>query len=57
MIMKDKLHLTKEGVGDIVSIKALLNKGLSPKLKGAFPNIIKITIRPEIVDQKILDPS
>ena len=29
-MMKDKLHLTKEGVIDVVSIKASLNKGLSP---------------------------
>lgn len=55
-MMKDKLHLTKEEVIDVVSIKASLNKGLSPKLEDAFPNIIK-AVRSEIVDQKIPHPN
>jgi hypothetical protein len=38
-IMLNKEHLTKEGLDKFVSIKATINKGLSDKLKEAFPNI------------------
>lgn len=38
----DKKHLTKEGVNKILAIKASLNKGLSDKLKAAFPNIAPV---------------
>jgi hypothetical protein len=34
-----KEHLTKEGVREIVGLKANLNKGLSDELKAAFPDI------------------
>lgn len=37
-IMNRKEHLTSEGLQKIVNIKASMNKGLSAKLKSAFPN-------------------
>lgn len=39
-VMREKKHLTLEGVKDIVAIKASLNKGLSDNLKAAFPGTI-----------------
>lgn len=38
-LMKDKKHLTSEGLLNIISIKASLNLGLSSALKTALPNI------------------
>jgi hypothetical protein len=49
-------HLTAEGLGKIVAIKASLNLGLSAVLTEAFPNITPVA-RPEIVDQEISDPN
>jgi len=46
-IIKDKKHLTIEGLHDLISIRASLNKGLAERLKLAFPNI-KPVVRPEI---------
>jgi len=37
-MIKNKEHLTKEGLLKIINIKASLNKGLSEDLKKAFPN-------------------
>jgi hypothetical protein len=34
-----KEHLTLEGLHKIVAIRAFLNRGLSPELKAAFPEI------------------
>jgi hypothetical protein len=44
-IMFSKGHLTKEGLHDIVSIRASINNGLSPKLAAAFPKTIPF-VRP-----------
>ncbi len=54
--MKTKGHRTKEGLHDIVSIRASINNGLSPKLAAAFPKIIPF-VRPamELVSAD-LDP-
>src|SRR5690606_11951701 len=39
VLMKaQKLHLTSEGLQEIVNLRASLNLGLSPGLKAAFPN-------------------
>ncbi len=38
-MIKNKDHLTEEGLRQIVALKASLNKGLSDELKSAFPNI------------------
>lgn len=46
-IIKDKKHLTIEGLHELISIRASLNKGLSDRLKKAFPNI-KPVVRPEV---------
>jgi hypothetical protein len=51
-----KEHLTIVGLLKIVSIKAALNRGLSEKLKSAFPNI-EVVSRPKVEDQKIKDPN
>ena len=54
-LIKLKQHLTKEGLEKIVSIKAVLNNGLSDQLKAAFPDIDPAT-RPQIKNKIILDP-
>ena len=46
--MKNKQHLDKGKLGEIVSIKASLNKGLSDPLKKDFPIIIPVE-RPIVV--------
>lgn len=38
-IIKNKEHLTKQGLDKLTSIKSSMNLGLSPELKLAFPNI------------------
>lgn len=46
-IINDKKHLTMESLQELISIRASLNKGLSERLKLAFPNI-KPVVKPEI---------
>lgn len=41
-LMKDNEHLTKAGLEKILSIKAVLNRGLSDKLAKEFPQISPI---------------
>jgi LAGLIDADG endonuclease len=41
-LIKDKEHLTEIGIRKLISIRASLNKGLTKKLKAAFPNAIPI---------------
>jgi hypothetical protein len=54
-LMKQGKHLTLEGLSKIVSIKAILNKGvLSEVLSLAFPDL-EPALRPEIKDRKIQD--
>ena len=53
-LMKNKEHLTKEGLQQIVNIKASMNRGLSPELKAAFPNTIPVQ-RPFVFNQQIKD--
>jgi hypothetical protein len=55
-IVKDKNHLTKEGLMKIVSLKASLNNGLSNTLKNAFPDVIP-AIKPVNLNQVPLDPN
>jgi hypothetical protein len=52
--MKNKSHLTEEGLKAIINIKALLNKGLNEELKTTFPKSIPVE-RPIIVNQIITD--
>jgi LAGLIDADG endonuclease len=42
-LMNNKTHLTKEGLNQIVNIRASMNNGLSNELKTNFTNIIPIT--------------
>lgn len=52
-----KEHLTLEGLGKIVSIKASMNLGLSYDLKVVFPNIVPAPCgRPLVENKKIQDP-
>ena len=51
-IIELKEHLTPEGLRKIVAIKALMNRGLSPELKLAFPEVVAV-IRPAVTNKKI----
>jgi hypothetical protein len=55
-LVKDKKHLTQEGLNKIVSIKSSMNLGLSDQLKLAFPNITAIP-RPLGIDRVIKNPN
>jgi len=55
-LIKNKEHLTKEGLNKILAIKASMNKGLRDELKSAFPSIIPVA-RPLVVNQLIPDPN
>jgi len=50
-----KEHLTPEGLQKIVSIRAVLNKGLSEDLRAAFPGVVP-SIRPQVQNRTIPDP-
>ena len=50
--MNQKAHLTVEGLQQIISIKAVLNKGLSDELNLSFPDV-KFTTRPVFPGSKI----
>ena len=43
--MKNKYHLSNEGLNQIINIKASMNLGLFAKLKKAFPQLVFV-IRP-----------
>lgn len=53
--MKNKEHLTLDGFRKVLSIKASLNLGLSPKFKVIFPEI-KAVNRPLVVGKEIPSP-
>jgi hypothetical protein len=54
-IMLNEEHRTMEGIKKLVSLKASMNRGLSDKLKKAFPGIIPV-VRPLVPNQTIPDP-
>jgi group I intron endonuclease len=54
-LMNRKEHLTHDGLTKVVSLKASINNGLSPKLKEVFPEIVPVQ-RPIVADQEIKDP-
>lgn len=54
-IMSRKEHLTTEGLHKILSIRASMNKGLTPELEAAFPNI-KPFERPNVEAPEKIDP-
>lgn len=51
-MMKNKEHLTLDGLKKVLSIKASLNLGLSDDLNVSFPNI-KPVLRPLVLDKDI----
>jgi hypothetical protein len=54
-LMKNKEHLTLDGLNKILSYKASLNLGLSEKLKDKFSDIEAVK-RPLIIDKDIPSP-
>lgn len=54
-IIKKKEHLTLEGLAKIIALKGSMNRGLSDKLKLAFPHVILVE-RPIVTDQTIKNP-
>lgn len=54
LIMRD-LHLTQSGLREIVAIRASMNRGLSDKLKVAFPNV-KPAKRPLVKNKNVKNP-
>jgi hypothetical protein len=53
-IIKTKEHLTEKGFHKILALRASINRGLSDKLKAAFPNVKPVN-RDIIKDQSIPD--
>jgi hypothetical protein len=56
-LIKNKEHLTEEGLNKILALKAALNNGLTEKLKGAFPNVIPENRPVYLIDEAPLDPN
>ena len=56
LIMKNKEHLTPDGLRKIVAIKASMNRGLSDKLQLAFPDVVP-SERPVVSNSTTLDPN
>jgi hypothetical protein len=54
-MIKSKEHLTLEGFKKLLTIKVSLNKGLTPELKAAFPDIVEVK-RPLVINTGIPDP-
>jgi hypothetical protein len=55
-LMKNKEHLSIEGLHKIINIKASINFGLSNKLKSDF-SLITPVVRPIILTTNIPDPN
>ena len=55
-LIKNKEHLTWEGLNKILRIKASMNLGLSEELKLSFPNIVPKP-RPLLLDRGSIDPN
>jgi hypothetical protein len=55
-IIKEKKHLTSEGMLSLVALRSSLNWGLSDSLKEAFQNIGSVN-RPNYVFKGISDPN
>ena len=58
ILMLNKEHLTKDGLIKIVAIKASMNRGLSDRLKLAFPDVVPVE-RPRVENptRKNIDPN
>lgn len=55
-IVKDKKHLTPEGLLSLVALRSSLNWGLSDSLIKAFPSVVTVN-RPDYVFKGISDPN
>lgn len=55
-LVEQKEHLTLEGLNKLISIKTVLNKGLSEELKVTFSNNIP-SVRPQVTNTAIPDPN
>jgi len=55
-LIQNKEHFTSEGLNQIISIRASINKGLSKAFTEAFPSISPIG-RPKIEAPEIFDPN
>ena len=55
LMMDKKDHLTMEGIKKIISIRASLNKGLSPVLINHFPKLVPCE-RPQVETPETFDP-
>jgi hypothetical protein len=53
-LIQKKLHLTEQGLLELVGIKSVLNWGLSEKFKETFPNMIPV-VRPKVDISEIKD--
>ena len=51
-----KEHLTLDGLRKIVAIRASMNRGLSEKVKLAFPDVVPV-VRPIVENPRIPDPN
>ena len=56
ILIKNKEHITLQGLKKIVAIRAALNLGLTDQLKVAFPNTVPV-LRPSVIKTLALDPN
>jgi hypothetical protein len=56
-LMKNKEHLTEEGLKKIIARKYSINKGLSDKLKAAFPDVPPVARPVHTVSNTPLNPN
>lgn len=56
LIIKEKGHLTPQGLQKIINIRASLNNGLTETLREAFPQTVPV-VRPILTDQMVPHPS
>lgn len=55
-LIKNKSHLTKDGLLELVALKAVINNGINNDLSIAFPNIDTV-LRPQVQVPQIINPS
>jgi hypothetical protein len=53
-IMKDKLHLTEEGLQEIINLKASMNNGVTEELLAEFPSTTPVE-RPLVKESVVTD--
>ena len=55
-LIKNKSHLTKDGLLELVALKAVINNGINNDLSIAFPKIDTV-LRPEVQLAQIMNPN